>query len=141
LTACRIAVAQLSDPKGWTPDFAISPILGPLDSEIELLELKGPCERILTGGTHRGFSAKVKRAIDQVKDYDRCLHNPANHRAIFESFGYVPEKSSLAVLIGRDPDSRRDKKARLQRQSEIDVEVITYDEILATQIGQLKSCW
>jgi hypothetical protein len=129
---------SFAEPRGWTPDFAISPILGPLNSEIELLELKGPNEKTLTRGPHRGLSAKVKRAVDQVKNYNRCLRNPANHPAILKAVGYIPEKSNLAVLIGRDPTSKSDRDASLQRQSEIDVQVITYDEILATQASQLK---
>ena len=130
-----------AEPKGWTPDFAISPILGPLTSEVELLELKGPSDKTLTRGLHPGFSAKVKRAIDQVKDYDRYLRNPANHPAILKAIGYIPEKSNLAVLIGRDPTSKSDKETSKRRQNEIDVEVITYDEILAAQASQLKSFW
>lgn len=35
-----ISHPNLNRPKGWKPDFAISPILGPMDDEIELLELK-----------------------------------------------------------------------------------------------------
>jgi len=128
-----------AEPKGWTPDFSISPILGPLSPEIELLELKGPSEKTITRGLHQGFSAKVKRAIDQVKDYDRYLRDPANHPAILKAIGYIPEKSNLAVLIGRDPTNKSDTEARLRRQSEIDVQVITYDEILATQASQLGS--
>ena len=103
--------------------------------------MKGPNEKTLTRGLHQGFSARVKRAVDQVKDYDRCLRDPANYSAILKAIGYIPEKSNLAVLIGRDPISESDREATLRRQSEIDVEVITYDEILATQASQLKSIW
>jgi hypothetical protein len=127
-----------TQPKDWTPDFAFSPILGPQsDNEIELMELKGPGERTLSGRVHPGFSAKVHRAIDQVRDYERCLRDPANFPKILEAFGYIPEASRLAVLIGKAPSSEAEREVFVRRQSELDVKVITYDEILQTQASQI----
>ena len=126
-------------PRDWKPDFAFSPILGPrLAARIELMELKGPGERMLSGGIHRGFSAKVYHAIEQVRDYDRCLRNPVNLKAIQRAFGYVPHGSKLAVLIGRTPPNEADREAMGRRRSELNVEVITYDEILQTQATQIE---
>jgi hypothetical protein len=122
-------------PRDHKPDFAFSPILGPQnDRLIELLELKRPGEKTLNKGPHRGLSAKVHRAIDQVRDYERYLRDPANIPAILRAFGYLPDNSNLAVLIGRTPRNDADNEALMQRQSEVDVRVITYDEILKTQI-------
>jgi len=126
-------------PRSWKPDFAFSPILGPIrGKEIEVMELKGPAERTLSAKVHPGFSSKVHRAIDQVRDYDRCFRDPANFQAILKSFGFLPDSSKLAVLIGRDPSSEAEKEAFELRRSEIDVRVITYDEILQTQAKQIK---
>ncbi len=130
---------NFTEPKGWKPDFAISSILGPVDGEIELLELKGPSERTITGRFHPGFSRKVHAAVDQVRDYERYLRNPANFDALLKSFGSIPETSRLAVLIGRDPDTESEKETLRRRREEIDVKVITYDEILSTQVQQLNS--
>jgi hypothetical protein len=130
---------NFAQPKDWKPDFAFSPILGPQrEREIELMELKGPAERTLSGTVHLGFSSRVHRAIDQVRDYDRCLRNPANFRAICEAFGYIPDNSRLAVLIGRAPSNEAEKEVFERRRSEIDVKVITYDEILQTQANQIE---
>ena len=127
-------------PKNEKPDFAISPILGPVDcDEIDLLELKRPGDSTLNRGFHRGLSTKVKRAIDQIRDYDRYLHDPANYEAIVRAFGYIPRRSNLAVLIGRAPRNEADKEVFMRRQSEVDVEIVTYDEILQTQVSQLGS--
>lgn len=125
-------------PRNYKPDFALSPILGPWENAtIELLELKGPAEQILTGRLHRGFTSKVHKAIDQVRDYDRYLHDPLNISRILQAFGYIPTRSKLAVLIGRDPD-RADIQTLYQRRSEVDVKVVTYDMILQTQAGQIR---
>lgn len=63
-------------PKNNKPDFAFSPILGPgLESSLELLELKGPTEKILNRGDHRGFEAKVSYAINQARDYARYMRD------------------------------------------------------------------
>jgi hypothetical protein len=130
---------RFDSPENQTPDFSISPILGPLDEKlIELLELKGPRENTLTKGLHRGFTAKVKSAVDQVRDYGRYLHEPANIEAILRALGYIPDDSKKAVLIGRAPRNETDRETWAQRQSELDVQIVTYDEILETQASQIR---
>jgi hypothetical protein len=63
-------------PKGNTPDFYFSPILGLWDKKaVELMELKGPADSTLRKGPHAGFTSKVTRAIDQVRDYGRYLRS------------------------------------------------------------------
>lgn len=129
---------NFAEPANNKPDFAFSPILGPVDdTTIDILELKRPGERTLNKGFHRGFAAKVCHAIDQLKDYARYLRNPANFERILRDLGYLPDSSKLAVLIGRHPRNEADKEVWLQRQNEIDVTIITYDEILQTQADQL----
>jgi hypothetical protein len=126
-------------PSDWKPDFAFSPILGPQsDRMIELLELKGPMEKTLSREQHRGFSAKVHAAVDQVRDYDHYLRYPDNLQVVEEAFGYVPAKSKLAVLIGRSPADDYEREVFERRQAELNVKVITYDEILQTQANQIK---
>lgn len=126
-------------PKDNTPDFTFSPILGPWNAKAaELMELKGPAERVLRKGPHPGFTAKVMRAVDQVRDYGRYLGFPANLQAVLEMMGYVPEDSKLAVLIGREPKTDEERETLAQRQRELNVNVVTYDEILATQEKQVK---
>jgi len=127
-------------PAGETPDFAFSPILGPYGVQpMELMELKGPGEDTLVRRRHRGFSQKVYAAIDQVRDYDRYLEDPANIAAVLKAFGYLPERSKLAVLIGRAPMNDSDREIFERRQSETTVRIITYDEILQKQASQLVS--
>jgi hypothetical protein len=129
---------RFSRPKDNTPDFSFSPILGPWDDrQIELMELKGPAELALRKGPHPGFTAMVTRAVDQVRDYGRYLLDPHNIEPVRQGLGYLPEDSRLAVLIGRAPRSEADREVWAQRQSELDVKVVTYDEILATQEKQL----
>jgi hypothetical protein len=97
---------RFQNPKDNTADFSFSPILGPWDDKtIELLELKGPDEKTLQKGRHAGFTAKVHRAVNQVRDYDRYLRDPANIAAIIKGLGDLPDESKLAVLIGRAPKS------------------------------------
>lgn len=125
-------------PRNFKPDFALSPILGPLDeNSIELLELKRPKERLLTGRLHRGFTARVHRAIDQVRDYDRYLRDPLNLEAVLKAFRYFPERSKLAVLIGRTPNGS-DLETLARRRREINVQIVTYDLILETQASQIR---
>lgn len=128
------------NPNRWSPDFALSPILGPgQDRSIEFLELKGPSERLVNSDRlHRGFSYKVHKAIDQVRDYARFMDHPDNIQQIVRQIGYVPSHSRVAVLIGRDPETDSGKDTYARRQSEVDVKVITYDQIFQTQVDQLS---
>lgn len=129
---------NFANPANHRPDFTITPILGPADDKsVELLELKLPAEKTLTKGFHRGFSAKVKGAMDQVRDYSRDLRDPSNFERILQALGYLPDRSKLAVLIGRRPGNDADKEVWNRRQDEIDVSIVTYDEILQTQADQL----
>jgi hypothetical protein len=126
-------------PKDNKLDFAFTPILGPqIDRLIEIMELKGPAELNLSRQHHRGFSAKVHAAVDQVRDYDDYVRHPDNLRVVEEAFGYVPAKSKLAVLIGRAPTRDEDREIFERRQSQLNVEVVTYDEILQTQANQMR---
>ena len=127
-------------PKNNRPDFAFSPILGPeIHSSLELLELKGPTEKILNRGDHRGFTSKITRAINQVRDYERYLRDSSNFEATMRAFGYLPEKTNRAVLIGRAPARGEDIEMWEQRKQEVDVAVVTYDEILQTQASQIRA--
>jgi len=130
---------SLSHPEKCTPDFVFSPILGPLigGNGLDVLELKGPAEKILTRGLHRGFTARVHHAVDQVRDYERYLQDPANIEAILRALGYIPTSSRLAVLIGRAPKSSPEQTAFSQRQGELNVAIVTYDDVFARQADQL----
>ena len=130
---------NFASPKNNKPDFAFSPILGPeVESSLELLELKGPSERILNRGDHRGFAAKVTYAINQVRDYERYMRDASNFQAILRAFGYLPEKTNRAVLIGRAPTRDEDIEIWEVRKREVDITVVTYDEILQTQANQIR---
>jgi hypothetical protein len=125
-------------PRRMTPDYLLSPILGPVNgAAVGLLELKGPGEPILAGPRlHRGLAAKIHHAIDQVRDYSRYLQDPANHPEIVRSIGHAPNRSKLAVLIGRTPRNCIDRENFALRKSQIDVEIVTYDDVLEIQADQ-----
>lgn len=135
-----IAHPRYAVPKRWAADFAITSILGPQDpGDVELLELKGPAEQLMNQEKiHRGFSTKVHKAVDQVRDYGRMMKNPANVQKMIRQFGYLPDNPKFAVLIGRNPEDEFSKGWRAQRQKELDVKVINYDEILQPQVDQLS---
>jgi hypothetical protein len=125
------------DPKNERPDFGFSSILGSEGGDLELLELKGPDEKLVNRGFHAGFTQKVHRAIDQVRDYERAMRNPANFEAIRKKLGFLPQSSRLAVLIGRNPEKQAEMKTFDLRKGEVNVEIVTYDEIFESQVCQL----
>ena len=128
---------NFTDPRNQRPDFSFTPILGPLSARIELMELKGPDEKLVTRGFHPGFTRKVHAAIDQVRDYDEAMWNPANFEGIRRRLGFLPESSHLAVLIGRNPEGEAGRQTFESRKDQVDVEIVTYDEIFERQACQL----
>lgn len=125
----------------WSPDFAFASILGASAvKDIDLLEIKGPAERLLNyHKNHPGFTCILHRAIDQVRDYGRYIAYPENREKIVKQFGYVPAESRLAVLIGRDYQEGERVEVLERRRVEMpDIEIITYDKILETQADQLN---
>jgi Domain of unknown function (DUF4263) len=130
---------SFAQPKNRTPDFVMSPILGPQSSsEIGLLELKGPTEQILNKGTYAGFTARLNYAINQVRDYDGFRRDPSNIEAILQALGFLPDKAKLAVLIGRMPKSDESELFERRKSQLPDVEVVTYDDIFQSQAKQLE---
>jgi Domain of unknown function (DUF4263) len=134
---------RFASRKGWAPDFSVSPALpNPTSARsIQLLELKGVNVPLLSGRLHRGFSADVMAAINQVRDYDRVLreNHASDVRSIAGVFGYMPKTVRRAVVIGRSPRGVSDIEALRQRGSEQpDVQIVPYDEILQTQRQQLE---
>lgn len=144
LTQARLGI-QIPHPsyatKRWSPDFAFTSILGPTDvNGIELLELKGPEEKLLNKHkNHPDFTAKLSNAITQVRDYGEFLRHPENERKLLEQLGYIPTQSKLAVLIGRDVDRDDYQETMARRRRYVpDVEIITYDKILQTHAAQMS---
>ena len=129
-----------SVPRHYAADFAVTPVLGPVDGNgVEMLELKGQQEQLVnTDKRHRGFSSKVHRAVDQVRDYSRYMKDSRNFESLIKQFGYLPTASILAVLIDREPQDHAGKETAELRRSELNAKVITYDEILQTQTNQLS---
>jgi hypothetical protein len=55
-----------------------------------------------------------------------------------QAFGYLPDETNRAVLIGRAPTRNEDIEMWEQRKQEVDVAVVTYDEILQVQANQVR---
>jgi hypothetical protein len=132
---------RFASPAGQTPDFLIPPVAA-LNEErpVKVVELKGVHEELLTGKLHRTFSYGVYRAIGQVRDYGRYLEQHAldNKGPILQALGYLPVKAKKAVVIGRSPTAESDKVLRNTRAvDELEVRIVTYDEILQSQQEQL----
>lgn len=120
-------------------DFALTPILGAQDGDpVQLLEMKGPDALLLNNlKRHKGLSTALHRAMDQVRNYGRRMHDPLNAARLVKKFGYLPAVPRLAVLIGRDRKSDAEEEIfNISMQEHVNVKVITYDEILEGQAKQ-----
>jgi len=126
---------QTNDANLLIPDFLVKPSAGhQRDSNWEVLDLKLPNERLLTGkGNRAQFAHTVTKAISQLKDYGDFFRNPSNRQAILKVLAYHLRFPKLAVLIGRMPAGGGVEALELAQSREPNVRIITYDEILDSQ--------
>jgi|HubBroStandDraft_6_1064221.scaffolds.fasta_scaffold03031_5 hypothetical protein len=128
---------RLQDGSGkiLIPDFVMKPIVAlQRDSNWEVLDLKLPQAKLLAGpADHRGFSAQVMHAMNQVKDYKDYFENPANAADVQSKLGHRLQHPRLAVLIGRMPPPEEVELLEKAQARDLEVRVVTYDEILEAQ--------
>jgi hypothetical protein len=116
------------------PDFVLKPIVAvKRDSKWEILDLKTPQVKLLTGKAQRiQFSHQVMKAITQLRDYGDYFKNPTNSETVGRVLGHKLKHPRLAVLIGRLQEEHLEA-LELAQSREPDVRIVTYDEILETQ--------
>jgi anti-sigma B factor antagonist len=119
---------QREDDGPLIPDF----FLQPFDNGLcDLVELKLPSAPVLVGNDNRKrFSSSVYAAIAQLRTYSNYFDDRSRREAIAVRYGLKVYRPKLAVVIGRlsnlDPiDYRR------ITDSEKDVQIVTYDDLLA----------
>lgn len=139
------------DPRQYIePDFVLKPRVAPsIGTKWQVLDIKLPDVPLTTGqGFHPGFSAKLLRAVQQLYDYRDRFNREESRDELLSHFGMHPRNPRLAVLIGRGPE--REEVEDLTRShgslKMLDIEIVTYDEILEThakdllfQFGWLRS--
>lgn len=119
------------------PDFVLKPIVAQKrDSRWEILDLKLPQERLLTGrGARTHLSHQVMRAIAQLREY-KDLFEKSDGTSIAAILGHALKRPKLGVLIGRLQNMDIAALENAQRHN-ADVRLVTYDEILDEQRSQL----
>lgn len=110
------------------PDF----VLEPFDCELcDLLELKLPGEPVVVGTRNRKrFSHAVQSAIAQLRAYRDYFEDRSNRERIFQQRGIKAYRPRLSVVIGRVPTLDPIEYRRIADGAR-DVEIVTYDDLLA----------
>ena len=122
-------VLTFIDDRRRIPDF----ILEREDGFCDLLEIKKPDERVVTGTQHRRmFSVAVHRAIAQLREYASYFETAHNRELFSKSTGLNIFQPNLVVLIGRGERFETqseliDLHATLPRSASIQ----TYDDVVA----------
>jgi hypothetical protein len=122
------------------PDFILEPVYNfSRDSNWEIFDIKLPDVKLLTKHKqHPRLSADVHQAITQLRDYGKFFRDPSYEDEIVAKVGRHLRFPRLGVLIGRMPKEDADKQLLNDLQNdENDVRLVTYDEILDAQKGQL----
>jgi hypothetical protein len=111
------------------PDFILT------DRELQkatVIELKLPSARVVVGGHNRDrFSSAVLEARAQLLEYRNWFDESANRRKLIGAVGMSIYRPRLAVVIGRSSDFEDEFQRQKLVSTMDDVEVVTYDEILA----------
>lgn len=125
------------------PDFVLKPrFAANIGTKWQILDIKLPDVALTSGGRfHQGFSAKLLRAIKQVRDYRKYFNRDEIENELVQKFGYHPKNPRLAILIGITPQSDK-VKAMEELQGDynmLDIDIITYDEILESRSKLLET--
>jgi hypothetical protein len=123
--------------RSYQPDFVLRPRVGAnLGTKWEILDLKLPNDPLLTAGNfHPAFSQKLTKAVQQLRNYREYFSRVDTKDELLARFGYQPTHPRVAVLIGR-----RDRSEGLdhaQGSAALDVNIITYDEIVEFEESRL----
>ena len=119
-------------------DFLLVPRKSLPGVQPKILEIKKDIPAILERKEHAGFVHKVCQAVNQVRDYKRLFQEEAHRQDLQRRTGVNISVPRLAVLIGRFPD-RLQIPVFLNRRSELlDVEIVTYDELIMNRKATLS---
>jgi hypothetical protein len=132
----RLALPE--DPKRYVePDFVLRPFVAArLGTRWTVMDLKLPDDRLtVSRNFHQTFSHRLTKAVQQLRDYREYFNRPDTAPMLLQHFGYQPINPRLAVVIGTTQHD--DGIARLQGPSTLDIEVVTYDEILELEERRL----
>ena len=85
---------------------------------------------------HASMSSKLHRALQQLHDYRNYFNRQDSAAELQRQFGFAPINPKLAVLIGRRTSDDPDKLSpTLDRY--LDIEVLTYDDVLSMEAARL----
>ena|SRR5687768_14190621 len=74
----------------------------------EILDLNLPGDSLVTKANfHPGFTQKVTRAIQQLRDYRTYFGRVDAKSTLIDKFGVQPTNPRISILIGRNRDSER----------------------------------
>jgi hypothetical protein len=120
--------------KSMRPDLILRPI--ECSNAVTVLELKLPSARTIVRadkGSGKGYrlSRGVIKASDQAMRYARAILDPANQKEVEKKLKRVPEKVSMAILIGlRSPEEPEGQMEELQKDAGLqDIHIIRYNEL------------
>jgi hypothetical protein len=123
----------------YQPDFVMKPRTGAsVGTNWEILDLKLPDDALMTAGSvHPALSAKLTRAVQQLRNYREYFSRRDNETRgeLITRFGYQPLHPRVAVLIGSR--QRAEGIERAQGSAALDVEIITYDDIVEFEESRL----
>lgn len=94
----------------------------------DILEMKLPTQRLVTGSRYRSFSSEVGKGIAQLKAYQQFFSDNSNLKWFRNSYGYNVSYPHLYLLIGRDDSFNSDEEKSKFAWAE-SVRILTYDDL------------
>lgn len=91
--------------------------------------------RLFRRSSPQQCTVRCTKPCGRGSERNHCRKRLPSYSAVWNKRCTLANCSSLAVLIGREPNSDEEREA--QRQSELNVTLIIYDEILAVQENKL----
>jgi hypothetical protein len=101
-------------------------------SEARLIDLKLPSAKTVVHKTNRDrFASAVAEARAQLLEYRDWFEKDENRRRLKETVGLEIFRPRMGIIIGTNRDFRNEVEKQILRSHNDDVDVVTYDDILA----------
>jgi hypothetical protein len=104
----------------------------------DVIDLKLPTEPVFVGPADRPrLSAAVAEAAAQLRHYASWFDDRKIASRVEEKYGFRCHKPKQVVVIGRDPRKFTEAQQLAARSSYPDLEIVTYDRLLAAAKDRL----
>ena len=121
-------VLERDDDGPLMPDFILEPFD---DSFCDILDLKLPSQNLFVGRKDRAtLAAAIHEVAAQLREYAAYFEQDRHRKFVRDKYGLRVYRPRLIAVVGRDMKQMQDEQFRRAITQYVDLQVMTFDELL-----------